>query len=90
MIYQFFTEIILIIAIVLYAITPVFCIIALIGVIKENKYIAIAMTVFSAIEDFAHFANGDIGSAIFSLLFTISIGIYVYMIFLKQKKNSSV
>ncbi len=74
-------------AIIIFAVSLVFAIIGLIGVIKENTCIVIAMTVFSALGVIAHFIKGDIGSAIVSLAMTVLTGIYAYMIVEKKRNN---
>jgi uncharacterized membrane protein len=71
----------------MFAVSLVFQIIGLIGIIKENKCIVITITVFSAIGVIADFINGDIGLAKFSLGFTILTGIYAYMIVKKKRNN---
>ena len=77
------------ITIIVSAVSLVFSIIGLIGVIKENKCIVITITVFSALGVIAHFIKGDIGSAIGGLAVTVLTGIYAYMI-VKKKENNSV
>ncbi len=80
-------ETLLTIAIIIFAVTLVFAIIGLIGVIKENKCIVITITVFSALGVITHFIKGDIGSAIGSLAVTVLTGIYAYMIVKKSRNN---
>ncbi len=64
--------------------------IGLIGIIKENKCIVITITVFSAIGVIAHFVNGAVGSGVVSLLSTVLMGVYAYMIVQKYKGNFTV
>ncbi len=80
-------EMLFTVAIIISAVSLVFTIIGLIGVIKENKCIVITITVFSALSVIAHFINGDIGSAIGSLAITVLTGIYAYMIVKKKGNN---
>jgi hypothetical protein len=74
-------------AIIILAVSLVFAIIGLIGVIKENKCIVITITVFSAIGVIVHFIKGDIVSAIVSLAITALTAIYAYMIVEKKRNN---
>ncbi len=71
----------------LFAVSLVFEIIGLIGIIKENKCIVITITISSAIGVIAHFIKGDISLAIVSLAITVLTGIYAYMIVKKKGNN---
>jgi len=82
-------ETIFTVAIIVSAVSLVFSIIGLIGVIKENKCIVITITVFSALGVITHIVKGDIGSVIVSLAVTVLTGIYAYMI-VKKKGNNMV
>jgi len=74
--------------IILLVISLICAIIALIGVLKENKCIIITMTVFSVLGVIVHIVQGDIGSAIVSLLCAILTGVFAHMIIQKEKKNA--
>ncbi len=80
-------EMVLTVVIIIFAISLVFSIIGLIGVIKENKCIVITITVLSAIGVIIHLIKGDIGSTIVSLAVTVLTGIYAYMIMKKKGNN---
>jgi hypothetical protein len=76
-----------IVGIIIFAVSLVFAIIGLIGVITEKKYIVITITVFSSLGIIAHFIKGDIVSAIGGLAVTVLTGIYAYMIVKKERNN---
>ncbi len=80
-------EMLFTVAIIIFAVSLVFVIIGLIGIIKENKCIVITITVFSALGVIAQFIKGDIGSAIVNSGITILTGIYAHMIVEKKRNN---
>jgi len=75
------------VGIIIFAVSLVFTIIGLIGIIKENKCVVITITVFSALCVIAQFIKGDIGSVIVNLVITVLTGIYAYMIVEKKRNN---
>jgi len=74
---------------VLCAILLILKIIGLIGVIKENKYIIITMTVLSAIEFIGYITQGYVRLGIISILIAILTGYYGYMIIKKEKTEKN-
>jgi len=61
--------------------------IGLIGIIKENKCIIKAMTIWSALGVICLIIEGNIGSAINNIFITILTGVYACMIAEKKEEN---
>ena len=58
----------------------VLLLIGLVGVIKENKLVIIAITVFGIVETIVYVVKANLILAFIELLSTILTGVYAYMI----------